>query len=415
MDHRKPVQGAAARHAAVRLLHSVTVLGKPFDRDFDSITQRLGKSDRALAMALSMFAIRHLKGLDELIDSACARPLPADARARQALRIALAGRLGMDTPPHVAIATILPSVEGGPRRLVHGVLSTLFRRNATLPPATLPETVARRWEAAWGRDVVQAAARQLAAPPPLDIRLREPNRTAEWAEALQGFSLFEGHVRIPGQKAITELPGFASGDWWVQDAAAQLPAMLLGDVAGLRLLDLCAAPGGKTMQLAAAGADVIALDISGNRVERLHANLERTGLRAETIVADALIWEPEAPFDAVLVDAPCSATGTFRRHPEVLMLRAELDLTPLLALQDRLFARAASWLRPGGRLVAAVCSLEPEEGGWDAGILSPDPVLPAECPAGLAPSDGAVLTLPGLWEDRGGADGFQIMRWRSPA
>jgi 16S rRNA (cytosine967-C5)-methyltransferase len=225
-------------------------------------------------------------------------------------------------------------------------------------------------------------------------------------------------VRLAGSQSVETLPGFDEGAWWVQDIAASLPARLLGDVAGLRVLDLCAAPGGKTMQLAAAGADVTALDISGSRLKRLRANLARTGLSATVVEADARAWQPEAPFDAILLDAPCSATGTFRRHPDLLYAKASLELTALTALQRDLLARACGWLQPGGRLVYAVCSLEPAEGEGaspPAGVER-DPIGPQELPDGLLPAaGGTVRTLPALWGEAGGADGFFIARWRKPA
>lgn len=399
----------------MRLVHGVTALGRPLDMQLDGVLAGLAPSDRGLARALVGGVLRHLTGLDALIDSACRQPLPPDARARQVLRVALAGRLLLDTPPHAAIATALPMLEGGPRRLVHGVLSTLFREQAELPTPELPGPWPARWQASWGSEQVAAAAQRLGEIPPTDLCLKEPARTAEWTERLGGNSLMAGHVRLAGSQAVEALPGFDSGDWWVQDIAASLPARLLGDVAGKRVLDLCAAPGGKTMQLASAGAAVTALDISGGRLKRLKANLARTGLAAEVVEADARAWEPAAPFDAILLDAPCSATGTFRRHPDLLYVKASLELGALTTLQAELLAQAAGWLKPGGRLVYAVCSLEPAEGEGaspPAGV-EPDPVGPHELPEGLAPtSGGTVRTLPALWGDAGGADGFFIARWR---
>jgi 16S rRNA (cytosine967-C5)-methyltransferase len=401
--------------AAVRLVHAVTALGRPLDMQLDGALAGLPPSDRGLARALVSGVLRHLPGLDQLIDSACRLPLPPDARARNVLRVALAGRLLLDTPPHAAIATALPMLEGGPRRLVHGVLSTLFRVQAELPAPVLPAPWLDRWQASWGNTQVEAAAARLGEIPPTDLCLKNPAQTADWAARLGGMSLMGGHVRLPGSQSVDALPGFAEGDWWVQDIAASLPARLLGDVAGLRVLDLCAAPGGKTMQLAAAGAHVTALDISGSRLKRLRANLARTGLLATVVEADAKAWEPDAPFDAILLDAPCSATGTFRRHPDLLYAKAWLELGPLTALQAALLARAAGWLKPGGRLVYAVCSLEPAEGEGaspPAGV-EPDPVGPDELPDGLLPTaGGTVRTLPAVWGEAGGADGFFIARWR---
>ncbi len=408
--------GLPARQAAVRLLHGVTVLGRALDPMLDAALKGLEPSDRALARALVGGVLRHLPGLDSLIDSACRRPLPPDARARLALRVALAGRLLLDTPPHAAIATTLPLLEGGPRRLAHGVLSTLFREQATLPEPALPDPWGERWAKAWGPDDALAAARRLATIPPTDLCLADPSAIDHWCARLGGVSLMPGHVRLEGSHSVEALEGFQEGAWWVQDIAASLPARLMGDVRGLRVLDLCAAPGGKTMQLAAGGADVTAVDINASRLKRLRSNLERTGLSAHVVEADARTWAPDAPFDAILLDAPCSATGTFGRHPDLLYLKGRFDLGPLLALQADLRARAAGWLKPGGRLVYAVCSLEPEEGEAHAPppALTPDPVQAGELPDGLVPTrEGAVRTLPSLWGEAGGADGFFIARYRA--
>ena len=399
----------------MQLLHAVTVLGRPLDGQLERSLSGLAPSDRGLARALTSGVLRNLTGLDELIDSACQKPLPDDARARQVLRLALAGRLLLDTPPHAAIATALPLLEGGPRRLVHGVLSTLFRQQAELPPPSLPPIWAERWAQSWGEAQVSAAAQRLAEIPPTDLALRNPAETARWAETLGATSLMPGHLRLPGSQQVESLPGYDEGAWWVQDIAASLPARLLGNVAGLDVLDLCAAPGGKTLQLAAAGAHVTALDISGPRLKRLRSNLERTGLQADVVEADALKWEPGRQFDAILLDAPCSATGTFRRHPDLLYLKADLDLSRLIALQTALLAQAARWLKPGGRLVYAVCSLEPAEGEGaspPAGVRA-DPVDHHELPSGLVPAGNTVRTLPSLWGEAGGADGFFIARYRA--
>ncbi len=399
----------------MRLVHGVTALGRPLDMQLDGALAGLLPSDRGLARALAGGVLRYLPGLDRIIDSACRQPLPPDARARNVLRVALVGRLLLDTPPHAAIATALPMLEGGPRRLVHGVLSTLFRKQAQLPLPELPEPWPARWAASWGGEQVLAAAARLAEIPPTDLCLKDPGGTAEWAERLGGTSLMAGHVRLPGSQAVEALPGFDEGAWWVQDIAASLPARLLGEARGRHVLDLCAAPGGKTMQLAAAGARVTALDISGPRLKRLRANLARTGLSASVVEADARQWQPEAPLDAILLDAPCSATGTFRRHPDLLYAKASLELGALTALQGALLSRAAGWLKPGGQLVYAVCSLEPAE-GEGASVpegIDPDPVGADELPDGLLPAaGGTVRTLPDQWGTAGGADGFFIARWR---
>ena len=245
-------------------------------------------------------------------------------------------------------------------RLVHGVLGALLRKGLPAMDAPrLPEEVEQRWLSAWGDDVVTAARRAIAQRPPLDLSFASDEACAAYSEEAFHWPPPSAAGSFGG--AVTELPGFGEGQWWVQDLAASLPARLVPANAA-SVLDACAAPGGKTMQLAAAGHSVTALDRSESRLARLSDNLERTGLRAETIVADALLWAPPATYDAVLLDAPCSATGTFRRHPEVLYRAHPAIIEQCAELQERLLARAADWVRPGGSMIYAVCSLEPQEG-----------------------------------------------------
>jgi 16S rRNA (cytosine967-C5)-methyltransferase len=325
----------------------------------------------------------------------------------------LAGWLRLETPPHAVIATGLPLLVGGPRRLAHGVFSTLVKREARLPDApTLPAEVIARWG-----DRADGIAPALAVPPPLDIVLRDASTTEEWCEKLGGVSLAPGHVRCPRGTPIERLEGYAEGAWWVQDLAASLPARLLGAGEGRSVLDLCAAPGGKTLQLAAAGWDVTALDLSAHRLERMRDNLTRTGLAAELVQADALEWEPTAPFDAVLLDAPCTAAGTCRRHPDVLHRITDRRITEMADLQTRLLDRAAGWLKPGGRLIYSVCSLEREEGEAQAAriALTPDPIHADDLPAGIMPTpEGWLRTDPAMLADAGGLDGFFVARWHHP-
>jgi len=409
--------GLATRRVALRLLDAVLRRGEPLDQAAPPQLRALDRGDdRALATAIVGEVLRHLADIDALIDSATRQPLPDDAKARSVLRLMIAQALRLGLPAHAVIATALPLLAGGPRRLAHGVFSALLKRSPALPSVpTLPAPVAARWALSWpGR--VEAIAAGLADPPPLDLTLRDPAGTEDYAGRLGGLSLMPGHVRIPRAGAIEALPGFAEGDWWVQDLAAAVPARLLGEGGGRRALDLCAAPGGKTMQLAASGWQVTALDKSARRAERLGANLTRTGLPAEVIVADAMRWEPDGAYDAVLLDAPCSATGTCRRHPDVL--HRSPALAELLPLQAALLERAARWLTPGGRLVYAVCSLEREEGEALAEAftgLRPDPVTAAEMPAGLVPTpEGWLRSDPGMLGDIGGLDGFFVSRWKAP-
>jgi 16S rRNA (cytosine967-C5)-methyltransferase len=338
--------------------------------------------------------------------------LPEDAKPRTVLRMMLAQWLRLETPPHAVIATGLELLSGGPRRLAHGVFSALVKRTPPLlpPVPTLPPAVALRWG---DRSAEIAAA--LAEPPPLDLTLREANETGRWAEALGGTSLAPGHVRLPRGSAVERLAGFEEGAWWVQDLAASLSARLLGAGEGRRVLDLCAAPGGKTLQLAASGWQVTSLDKSAKRLDRLVENLDRTGLKAEVVAADALVWEPSRPDDAILLDAHCTATGTCRRHPDVLHRIGPRQIAEMAELQARLLARASDWLAPGGTLVYATCSLEPQEGEEQVArvLLEPLPIEPVELPAGLVPSpDGTVRTRPDQLADLGGIDGFFIARWR---
>ncbi|HEY6814900.1 MAG TPA: RsmB/NOP family class I SAM-dependent RNA methyltransferase [Croceibacterium sp.] len=409
------IQGLAARRAALRLLDAVLRRGETLDRAAGAATAGLlTSSDGALARAIASEVLRWLTDLDALIDSATRERLADDAKARVVLRIMLAQWLRLETPPHAVVATALPLLTGGPRRLAHGVFGALVRRPAALPAApTLPAEVAARWG-----ERAPAIAQGLAAPPPLDVSLRDPAATAEWAERLGGVSLAPGHVRLPRGTAVADLPGYAEGAWWVQDLAASLPARLLGPGDGRRVLDLCAAPGGKTLQLAAAGWQVTALDISAKRLGRLRENLARTGLDAGIVVADALKWQAGTPFDAILLDAPCTATGTARRHPDVLQRVGPRQIGEMAEVQLRLVKQAYDWLSPGGRLVYAVCSLEREEGEDLAGQigLAPDPVELPGLPEWLAPApEGWLRTDPGMLPEQGGMDGFFIARFTRPA
>ena len=406
------IPGLPARKGALKLIDAVLNRGETLDQATNSALLGVkGQADRALAKALAGEALRWLTDLDAMIDSATRLVLAHDAKVRSVLRLMLAGWLRLETPPHAVIATGLPLLVGGPRRLAHGVFSTLTKRSVALPAApTLPVEVALRWG-----DRAAAIAAGLGHLPPLDLTLRDAAETAVWAERLEGTSLMPGHVRLGRGTAVENLAGYNEGAWWVQDLAAGLPARLLGAGQGRTVLDLCAAPGGKTLQLAATGWQVTALDASSRRLERVQQNLARTGLTAEIIEADALDWQPPALFDAVLLDAPCSATGTCRRHPDVLHRIGPRQIAEQAQLQAALLERAVSWVKPGGTLVYAVCSLEPEEGEAQAAkvTLTRDPVRAEELLPGIVPSaDGYLRTDPGMLADAGGLDGFFIGRWR---
>ena len=418
---RSDPPGTAARRAALILLDAALRRGSTLEAALPAATRAMPRADdRAFALAIASEVLRRLPDLDALIDGATARPLPPDAKARAALRIALAQALAMDTAPHAAISTVLPLVDGGPRKLVHGVFGTLMRKAATLPPApTLPADVAARWRADWGEAEVAAASAAIAAPPPVDLTLADPAATGRWVEALGGVSLMPGHARVARGGRVEDMPGYGEGAWWVQDISASLPARLLRVGEGRSVLDLCAAPGGKAMQLAAAGYAVTAVDASASRLARLRDNLARTGLAASIVTADLLAWNPPAPADAVLLDAPCSASGTFRRHPEVLYRATPRIVAELAAGQRAMLARAADWVKPGGLLVYASCSLERAEGEdvvaefaatrRDFGV---EPVAADELPGGVvSDANGHVRVLPSMLASAGGGDGFFIARF----
>jgi 16S rRNA (cytosine967-C5)-methyltransferase len=385
--------------------------------------RRLDGRDRAFARAIASATLRRLGGIDATLARFLAKPLPETAHlARALLRTGAAQALVLDTPAHAAVGETVALARAdrkaaGFAGLINAVLRKVCGEGraifAALPAgADLPAWLFARWRATYGEAAV-AIAEALRREPPLDLTLKR--------DALDGLAgaPFLGGLRLPpGSPTVEALPGYAEGAWWVQDAAAALPARLLGDVRGLRVLDLCAAPGGKTMQLAAAGAAVTALDIAAPRLARLAENLNRTRLSAEIVCADALTWSAPAPFDAVLLDAPCTATGTLRRHPDVAWLRRPGDVRSLAAVQAQLIAKAAELVKPGGMLVYAVCSLEPEEGpeivagalrsgAWRRAPIAAEEVAGA---AQLITPDGDLRTLPCHFAAQGGVDGFYAAR-----
>jgi 16S rRNA (cytosine967-C5)-methyltransferase len=408
------VTGVAPRLAALKLLDAVLRRGLPLEAAMTAATQGIDRpADRALARAIAAETLRWLTDIDALIDGATRNRLADDAKARAVMRLALAQVLVLGTPEHAAVSTALPLVDGGPRRLVHGVLGTLLRQGRKLPALpTLPDAVLARWYVVWGDAMVEHAQIAISAPPPVDLTLKDPATTALWAERLGGTSLAPGHIRLDRGTAIHELAGYDEGAWWVQNIAASLPARLLGQGAGRKALDLCAAPGGKTMQLVAAGWDVTALDSDRARLVRLDDNLSRTGMKAQIVQADVLKWSPTAPVAAVLLDAPCSSTGIFARHPDVLYRVRPQEIATMAATQSAMLSHVANWIEPGGTLIFATCSLEPQEGeahiatALEAGLRI-NPVATEELVAGIEPHpQGWVRVLP-----TNHADGFFIARF----
>jgi 16S rRNA (cytosine967-C5)-methyltransferase len=434
----RKTEGAAARDAAVALLAGVLDEKRPLDALLDpetGIGAFLGLSarDRALARAITGMALRRRGQVAAALAGLIERPLPAKSgRLRRILEIGATQILFLDVPDYAAVSLAVGQAERDAdarhfKGLVNGVLRRLAREReeilARQDPMALntPDWLFTRWSARYGAAAARAIAGAHLVEPALDLTVRRDPEG--WAVRLGGIVLPNGTVRLPAKGPIDALPGFEEGAWWVQDAAATLPARLLGDVKGRSVADLCAAPGGKTMQLAAAGARVTAVDQSEPRMERLKRNLARAGLPAEAATADVLTFDGGQRFDAVLLDAPCSATGTIRRHPDVAWLRKPDDIASLAQLQTKLLARAVELTKPGGLVVFSTCSLEPEEGEEQARhALATLPVaaapVGAEETAGLGSisPEGWVRTLPcdlpGDDPRLAGLSGFFIARLR---
>ena len=433
------VPGLAARRIAADILDGVLHKHRTLDEQLDGPTahpgvKTLSDRDRALMRRLVATILRRLGTLGHVLSRLLDRGIPTDApRAQSALLIGAAQILWMDVPDHAAVDLSVRLVQSDRRAakyagLINAVLRRCAREGQPLidevkgQTLDIPPWLLKRWSIHYGESVARDIAVALSHDPSLDITAKsDPD---QWATRLHGEILPTGTVRTLLQGSVTMLPGFAEGHWWVQDAAAALPARLLGDVAGKTVADLCAAPGGKTAQLVQAGARVTAVDRSVGRMARLNDNLTRLSLEAETVVADAAEWPGTGDgFDGILIDAPCTSTGTIRRHPDVAWLRQEADIGALTALQKRLLQKAAALLKPGGTLVYCTCSLEPEEGEQAiAALLAVEsavhraPIDAGEV-AGLAEivtAEGDLRTLPcHLPHDDprlGGLDGFYAAR-----
>jgi 16S rRNA (cytosine967-C5)-methyltransferase len=372
------VPGLAARRIAADILDGVLHKHRTLDDQLDGAAahpalKTLADRDRALMRRLVSTILRRLGTLGHLLSRLLDRGVPTDApRAQSALLIGAAQILWMDVPDHAAVDLSVRLVQSDRRAqkyagLVNAVLRRCAREGHALVDEVksqaldLPPWLFARWVAHYGEAVARDMASAIAHEPSLDLTVKQD--ALQWATRLHGETLPTGTVRTLLQGSVTMLPGFSDGQWWVQDAAAALPARLFGDVRGKQIADLCAAPGGKTAQLAQAGAEVTAVDRSPARMARLEDNLARLSLHAEAVVADAIEWPGNGGgFDGILVDAPCTSTGTIRRHPDIAWLRQEADIAALTALQKRLLQRAVSLLKPGGTLVYCTCSLELEEG-----------------------------------------------------
>ena len=417
---------ASPRLVALRLLRAVLEKHRPLDEalaDPSNGMSRLEERDRGFARRLVASCLRRLGEADAALKPHLGR-WPEGAPLA-ALRLGATELLFLGTPPHAAVSAqvdLLPR-ESKARGLVNAVLRKVSAQAkpdaAQAPKLNTPAWAMQRWNKAYGAATAEAIATAHLSEAPLDISVKHPAEMAQWAEALQADILPNGSLRRMAGGQVENLPGFNDGAWWVQDAAAALPAKLFGDVSGLVIADLCAAPGGKSAQLAAAGARVFAIDRAEPRVQRMKQNLKRLGLKIEARTALAENWRPEAPLDGILLDAPCSATGTIRRHPDLLYLKREADIAKLAQVQRRLLERALEIVKPGGLVVYCVCSLEPEEGeahrGWlkERADCALEPIAAEELGIGEEMiRKGTLRTLPCHWAERGGLDGFYAMRLR---
>ncbi len=358
-----------AAEALLTILHGRRALEDVFEHGETGAQFRaLDERDRALARMIVATALRRAGSLQAVLERFLQSGWPEDVRVHAILLSGAAQILLLEVADHAAVDLSVDLANEIRNKRYAGLVNAVLRKTvaqgaaileALAPETDTPEWMRERWRSTYGDENLRAICLAHRIEPALDITPKENAQAL--AAKLEGIVLPTGSVRVTGKGAITQLPGYEEGDWWVQDAAAAIPAQLLGDIRGKRVADLCAAPGGKTLQLANAGAHVVAVDRSAPRLKRLRQNLVRTKLEAEVVCADAATWEAE-PFDAILLDAPCSATGTIRRHPDILWQKQPEDLAQVTKLQARLLDNAARLLKPGGLLVYSTCSLEPEEG-----------------------------------------------------
>jgi len=412
-----------ARKAAIEVLQRVLDKGQPLDEALKGASAGMEAREQAFCRAISMASLRHKGSIEFLIGRYMSRPLPKSGRLAHLVILSGAAQLlFVGSPAHAVVneqVNMIPE-----RSKFRGVVNAVLRRfdregakdmaDPKVAQRNLPLWLWCRWKSAYGAEAAMAlAAAQSRDDVPVDITVADDG--PGWATRLGGDLLPTGSVRLPAGQNIPDLPGYDDGGWWVQDAAATLPVRLFSDLTGKRLLDACAAPGGKTAQAIAAGAQVTALDRSARRLKTLQRNLERLKMTANVVAEDLRRHRPAEPYDAVLLDAPCSATGTLRRHPDIGWTRTAADVASLVALQVELLDHAAGILRPGGELVYGTCSLEPEEGEAQvAAFLQRHPdfrrkaVKPADLglEAEAGTKDGDLRTLPHHWAGRGGMDGF---------
>ncbi len=426
-------EGLRPRAAALQILTRIIERRVFFEESAQSMGKAIGRlspAERAFARRLAETTLRHWGHLQLIKSWLVERPLPhRAAETGHLILLGLAQLFYMETAPHAAVSTSVELAASSPQarmRSLKGLVNAVLRRAADErqalldraakdPLANLPGWLSERWRAQFGQEVAVRLVVAHSKPPPLDLTFKSPDTAERWVDEHGGQSLIPGSVRLKPMGAISDLPGYRDGEWWVQDLAASLPVRLLGNIEGCSVADLCAAPGGKTLQLAAAGAEVTAVDRSPGRLDRLRENLNRARLAAEVVEADAQDWRPGRLFDLVFLDAPCSASGTIRRHPELPWIREGFDLDALTGLQDRLLEAAWKFVRPGGRLFYCVCSLEPAECAERAkqfldhtADAERRPLVGAEI-SGLeetVTAGGDLRTWPMTLDDEGGMDGF---------
>ena len=439
MKPARPISGHTpdARSAALDLLEAVLERHTPLDTALaqSAVLAALTPRDRAFARLLVTTVLRRRGQIDAALAEKLTRPLSQrQYQVRNALRLGIAQLAFLGTPAHAAVDGSVELVRRRGRAGMTGLVNAVLRaidRDGAVALADTPENersnapawMRQSWQTAFGDGVAAAIMAAHSGEPPLDFTLAPGAPAEDWARRLGAEMLPTGTLRRTAGGMVSELDGYTEGAWWVQDAAAALPVRLFGDLAGRSVLDLCAAPGGKTAQLAAAGATVTAVDVSAQRLRLVVENLTRLGLTADTVCGDAAAYAPATPVDAILLDAPCSSTGTIRRHPDIAWLKTPDDVASAAELQARLLRAAAAMLGPGGTLVYAVCSLQPEEGPAQIEALLADMPVIARRPVtsdelsgldGLSPCAftpaGDVRTLPCHFASAGGVDGFYITR-----
>lgn len=405
-----------SRKIAIAALQQIIKERKDVDAALDKLD--VGPQDKKFIYLMVMTTLRHIRVIDALLAQFMQKPVASDY-VMHVLRLGAAQLLWLDVPQHAAVHTSVELVKQskfrGFAKLVNAILQNITRKgkealdNVDIASHAAPKWLMASWIKDYGTETAKQIALSVLQEPALDLSVK--NNASQWAEILEGTVLPTGSIRLHNAAPVVMLEGFNDGEWWVQDMAASIPAQLLGDVKGKHILDLCAAPGGKTAQLIAAGAKVTALDKSTKRMERLRSNLKRLQMEAEIVAADALNWTPKEQYDAILLDAPCSATGTLRRHPEIALHKSAKDVEELSNLQWQMLNRALDWLKPQGMLVYATCSLEKQEGEVQIERLLKErnDVKLASTPAHLVQwqiKEGMIRTLPHYMAEQGGMDGF---------